>query len=208
MVGGSRKFAPNLVHRLLFVLNGLMAISSGVLSVQSTGHASKADLYKTLVEQLRSLIGGESDWIANLANAAALVFESLPDVNWAGFYLLKGDELVVGPFQGKVACVRIGMGKGVCGAAAQERRTVIVPDVHQFPGHIACDNVSRSEIVVPLIRNGELVGVLDIDSPSLSRFDDEDAAGLEEVVKVLAERKRNGEAAKGRDGRNEPARRR
>jgi L-methionine (R)-S-oxide reductase len=165
-----------------------MAISSGVLSVQSTGHNSKADLYKTLVEQLRSLIGSESDRIANLANAGALIFQSLSDVNWAGFYLLKGDQLVVGPFQGKVACVRIGMGKGVCGTAAQERRTVIVPDVHQFPGHIACDSASRSEIVVPLIRDGELIGVLDIDSPSLSRFDDEDAAGLEEVAKVLAER--------------------
>jgi L-methionine (R)-S-oxide reductase len=172
----------------LFVLNALMAISSGVLSVQSTGHDSKANLYKTLVEQLRSLIGSESDRIANLANAGALIFQSLSDVNWAGFYLLKGDQLVVGPFQGKVACVRIGMGKGVCGTAAQERRTVIVPDVHQFPGHIACDSASRSEIVVPLIRDGELIGVLDIDSPSLSRFDDEDAAGLEEVAKVLAER--------------------
>lgn len=146
---------------------------------------SKSHLYAQLASELKALIAEETDFIANLANAAALIYHGLPDLNWAGFYLLKGDELVVGPFQGKPACVRIAMGKGVCGAAAQERRTLIVRDVHQFAGHIACDAASNSEIVVPLIRGEELVGVLDLDSPLLARFDEEDGRGLEEIANVV-----------------------
>jgi GAF domain-containing protein len=181
-------FRPKLVQQLFFVLNALMtSVSSNVLSAQMRGQGTKAELYRIVAEQLQSLIRAESDWMANLANAAALIFQSLPDLNWAGFYLLKDGELVVGPFQGKVACVRIQIGKGVCGTAAETRKTVIVPDVHEFPGHIACDSASRSEIVVPLTREGELIGVLDLDSPSLARFDDEDAAGLEELAKVLVQ---------------------
>lgn len=147
--------------------------------------APKPLLYAQITRELRSLIAGEADFIANLANAAALLFHSLPDLNWAGFYLLKDGGLIVGPFQGKPACVRIALGKGVCGTAAQRRTTIIVPDVHAFPGHIACDAASNSEIVVPMIAHGALLGVLDIDSPSLARFDEEDQAGLEEVVAVL-----------------------
>ena len=180
-------FRPKLVQQLFFVLNALMtSVSSNVLSAQTGGQGTKAELYRIVAEQLQSLICAESDWIANLANTAALIFQSLPDLNWAGFYLLKDGELVVGPFQGKVACVRIQIGKGVCGTAAETRKTVIVPDVHEFPGHIACDSASRSEIVVPLIRQDELIGVLDLDSPSLGRFDDEDAVGLEAVAMLLA----------------------
>ena len=180
-------FHPKLVQQLFFMLNALMtSVSSNVLSAQTGGQGTKAELYRIVAEQLQSLIRAESDWIANLANAAALIFQSLPDLNWAGFYLLKDGELVVGPFQGKVACVRIQIGKGACGTAAETRKTVIVPDVHEFPGHIACDSASRSEIVVPLIRENELIGVLDLDSPSLGRFDDEDAVGLEAVAMVLA----------------------
>jgi len=180
---------PNLVQQLFFVLNAFMtSVSSNVLSAQTGGQGTKAELYRIVAEQLQSLIRAESDWIANLANSAALIFQSVPDLNWAGFYLLKDDELVVGPFQGKVACVRIQIGKGVCGTAAEQRKTVIIPDVHEFPGHIACDSASRSEVVVPLIRRGELIGVLDLDSPSLGRFDYEDAVGLEVVAKLLAEK--------------------
>jgi GAF domain-containing protein len=131
------------------------------------------------------LIAGETDLIANSANLAALLFAALPDVNWVGFYFLKDDQLVLGPFQGKPACTRIPLGKGVCGTAAGERRTIVVENVHEFPGHIACDAASNSEIVVPLIQAGRLLGVLDIDSPSLGRFDDEDRAGLETVVAAL-----------------------
>lgn len=145
----------------------------------------KPVLYEQLVAELHGLIAGERDWIANLANSAALIYHSLPDLNWAGFYLLKDGELVVGPFQGKPACVRIAIGKGVCGTAAAQRKTQVVRDVHEFPGHIACDAASNSEIVVPMIRNGELIGVLDLDSPKLARFDEEDRAGLEQFVAVL-----------------------
>ena len=145
----------------------------------------KAELYAQIDRQLASLIEGERDVIANLANSAALLYHSLPDVNWAGFYLLREGELVVGPFQGKPACVRIALGRGVCGTAAAERRTVIVRNVHDFPGHIACDAASNSEIVVPLLRDGALLGVLDIDSPQLSRFDETDRAGLERFVATL-----------------------
>jgi L-methionine (R)-S-oxide reductase len=146
----------------------------------------KPALYRELNRQLRSLIDNEPDRIANLANASALLFSSLPRLNWAGFYLLKQGELVVGPFQGKPACVRIAIGKGVCGTAALQRRTIIVPDVHAFPGHIACDTASASEIVVPIISTpGELLGVLDLDSPDRARFDEQDREGLQQFVAVL-----------------------
>ena len=146
----------------------------------------KPALYAALGEQLRALLHGEPDWIANLANTAALLYHSLPELNWAGFYLWKQDVLVVGPFQGKPACVRIALGKGVCGTAAQERRTLIVPDVHRFAGHIACDSASNAEIVVPLVTaGGELLGVLDLDSPQFNRFDEQDAAGLQGLVQIL-----------------------
>jgi GAF domain-containing protein len=145
----------------------------------------KPHLYVELASSLHALIVGESDWIANLANASALLYQTLPDLNWAGFYLLKNDELVVGPFQGKPACVRIAIGKGVCGTAAARRETIIVPNVDEFPGHIACDTASKSEIVVPMIRRDSLIGVLDLDSPKLGRFDAADREGLEKFVRVL-----------------------
>lgn len=145
----------------------------------------KPAFYAQLAREAAALIEGEPDWIANLANLAALLYHSLADVNWAGFYLLKGDTLVVGPFQGLPACVRIPTGKGVCGTAAAERRTIVVPNVHEFAGHIACDSASNSEIVVPMIKAGTLLGVLDIDSPKVGRFDEEDREGLERLVDVL-----------------------
>ena len=150
--------------------------------------ASKEELLADVVEQARALLAGERDATANAANLASLLFHALPDLNWAGFYWMKGGELVLGPFQGKPACVRIALGKGVCGTAARERRTVIVPDVEAFPGHIACDSASRSELVVPVIRHpGEgrdpiLLGVLDLDSPSLGRFGEAEARAMEHVV--------------------------
>ena len=142
-------------------------------------NADAATTYAHLLQALTGLVAGERDGIANLANAAALLYDTLPRVNWAGFYLMRGDELVVGPFQGRPACVRIALGRGVCGTAAAERRTVIVADVHAFPGHIACDAASQSEIVVPLISAGRLLGVLDLDSPVQNRFSAEDGRGLE-----------------------------
>jgi L-methionine (R)-S-oxide reductase len=145
----------------------------------------KQHLYIELAASLQALIEGETDWIANLANASALLYHALPDLNWAGFYLLQGDGLVVGPFQGKPACVRIPVGNGVCGTAAARRETIIVPNVHEFPGHIACDSASNAEIVVPMIRNGSLLGVLDLDSPTVGRFDAKDRDGLERFVAVL-----------------------
>lgn len=148
---------------------------------------SKSDFYAELEGQLRGLIGGESDPVANLANASALIFHSLPDLNWAGFYLMRGGELVVGPFQGHPACVRIAVGRGVCGTAVAEARTQLVPDVEAFPGHIPCDSASRSELVVPIIVDGRVVGVLDLDSPLLARFDADDAAGCERLVATLAQ---------------------
>lgn len=147
----------------------------------------KSDLYKQLAAQLSSLLAGESDLIANAANFSSLIFHSLPDLNWAGFYFVRDDELVLGPFQGRPACVRIAMGKGVCGTAAAEGATTIVPNVHEFPGHIACDAASNSEIVVPLMKGGRLIGVLDLDSPLYGRFEDEDAIGLNRLVSVLVE---------------------
>ena len=148
---------------------------------------SKAELYSLLDAQLRALIEQEPDAVANMANCAALLFHSLPDVNWVGFYMLKGNELVVGPFQGQPACVRIPLGRGVCGTAAERRSAIRVANVDEFPGHIACDSASRSEIVLPLINNsGILAGVLDLDSPKLDRFDAEDQAGLEAIAARVA----------------------
>ena len=146
---------------------------------------SKTELYDQLVSQLSSLLAGERDLIANAANFSSLIFQTLPDLNWAGFYFAKDGELVLGPFQGKPACVRIRLGQGVCGAGAAKCETVIVPNVHEFPGHIACDSASNSEIVVPLMKNSRLLGVLDLDSPLPSRFDQEDATGLENLVRIL-----------------------
>ena len=148
---------------------------------------SKTELYSELGIQLRALLADERDFIANAANFSSLLYHSLPDVNWVGFYLLKNNELVLGPFHGQPACVRIAMGKGVCGTAAELRQTVVVENVHEFPGHIACDSASNSEIVVPLIREGQLIGVLDLDSPSLSRFNDEDAKELNELANIFLE---------------------
>jgi GAF domain-containing protein len=146
----------------------------------------KGTLYRDLAQALEALIGDETDAVANMANAAGLIFESLPDLNWVGFYRNVGGELVLGPFQGRPACIRIPFGTGVCGAAAETRQVQRVEDVHAFPGHIACDSASNSEIVLPLIRDGELIGVLDLDSPSHARFDDEDEAGLRKIAGILA----------------------
>jgi len=146
---------------------------------------SKAELYANLSSQLRSLLEGERDLIANAANFASLVYHSLSDINWAGWYFEQDGELVLGPFQGKPACVRIAIGKGVCGTAAQQRETILVDDVHDFPGHIACDSASNSEIVIPLIGEGRLIGVFDVDSPSRARFDDDDARGLNDLVEIF-----------------------
>jgi GAF domain-containing protein len=148
---------------------------------------TKSELYDQLASQLTSLLAGERDLNANAANCSSLIFHSLPDLNWAGFYFLKEEELVLGPFQGKPACVRIALGQGVCGTAAAKRATVIVWNVHEFPGHIACDAASNSEIVMPIIKDQELFGVLDLDSHSLSRFDDDDARGLEQLVRIFVE---------------------
>jgi len=145
----------------------------------------KPAAYANLARQLAALLHGESDFIANAANTSALLWHTLPELNWAGVYRLVGSELVLGPFQGRPACVRIPVGRGVCGAAAAQRRTVVVPDVHAFSGHIACDAASRSEIVVPLLRGGALLGVLDLDSPRVNRFDAADQAGLEQVAAML-----------------------
>ncbi|RZM06020.1 MAG: GAF domain-containing protein [Sphingomonas sp.] len=149
---------------------------------------TKAELYHDLTGALDALTADEPDAIANMANAAALIWEYLPDLNWAGFYRLVEGELVLGPFQGKAACIRIALGKGVCGTAAQTRTTQLVADVHAFPGHIACDAASRSELVVPVVHDGRLIGVLDLDSPEPARFDAEDAAGCEALMAVLASR--------------------
>ena len=148
--------------------------------------ADKPALYRELAQWLESLVAGEPDPIANMANAAALIWESLPDLNWAGFYRNLGDELVLGPFQGRPACIRIPFGKGVCGTAAATRQAQRVEDVNAFPGHIACDSASASELVVPIVRDGELIAVLDLDSPSKGRFDAEDAAGCVALTEVLS----------------------
>ncbi len=143
---------------------------------------SKAERYVELAEALEGLLAGEPDPIANLANAAALVMDGLDELNWAGFYLMRGGELVLGPFQGKPACVRIPAGRGVCGTAVARRQSVLVEDVHAFPGHIACDAASRSELVVPLLRDGDVLGVIDLDSPDPARFDADDQAGVERIA--------------------------
>lgn len=145
---------------------------------------SKSEQYAELADQARGLLHDEYDRIANAANFSALVYGALADLNWAGFYFYDGRELVVGPFQGKPACVRIALDKGVCGAAASTRQTQVVADVHAFPGHIACDAASRSEIVVPLVVDGKLLGVFDVDSPKPARFDDDDRVGMEQLVKI------------------------
>ena len=148
--------------------------------------SDKASRYRELLPQLASLVDGEPDLIANLANICAALRECLPVASWVGFYIRRGSELVLGPFQGKIACVRIAFGRGVCGTAASERRTVIVPDVEKFPGHIACDAGSRSEIVVPIVRDGRVVAVLDLDSYELAAFDETDAAGLAPIAELAA----------------------
>ncbi|MFI8571244.1 GAF domain-containing protein [Stenotrophomonas bentonitica] len=153
----------------------------------STLTGSKPEQYGQLLAQARALVHGERDRIANAANLSSLVYHALPHLNWVGFYFFDGKELVVGPFQGLPACVRIPLDKGVCGAAASQRVTQRIEDVDAFPGHIACDSASRSELVVPLVHNGNLVGVFDLDSPSLARFDTEDQAGLEAIAAVFVE---------------------
>ena len=164
-----------------------------MFALQTAPTGTKSERYSELLEQARALLADERDRTANAANLAALIFHSLPELNWAGFYFLKGGELVLGPFQGKPACVRIAVGRGVCGTAARDRQTIVVPDVHAFPGHIACDSASRSEIVVPICRSraggkgNDVVGVLDVDSPVLRRFDAEDARGLEALAALFIE---------------------
>lgn len=146
---------------------------------------SKHELYHELAAELDGLLSGELDFVANAANAAAAIYHALPELNWAGFYFLRGGELVLGPFQGRPACVRIGLGKGVCGTAAEERRTMLVPDVEAFPGHIACDAASRSELVVPLFAGDALLGVLDLDSPVVGRFVEADREGCEMLARII-----------------------
>jgi L-methionine (R)-S-oxide reductase len=148
----------------------------------------KPTLYRQLNAQLDALFADETNGLANAANMCAVLYHGLPQLNWVGFYFLRGGELVLGPFQGKVACVRIALGHGVCGTAAQRRETLVVPDVDAFPGHIACDAASRSEIVVPLLQNGRLLGVLDVDSPELARFDGDDSDGLNAACSLLLEK--------------------
>ena len=153
--------------------------------VKSDPSLSKAETYREIRVQLTGLFSGERNGLANASNLCALLYQMLPDVNWVGFYFLQDGELVLGPFQGKVACVRIPLGRGVCGTAAERREILVVPDVNEFPGHIACDAASRSEIVVPLVKAGRLLGVLDLDSPHLARFDHEDRSGLTAAADVL-----------------------
>ncbi len=153
--------------------------------IHATAGLAKPEAYRELNAQLAAVLTGETDALANTANTAALLFQALPDLNWAGFYFLRGNELVLGPSQGKVACVRIALGRGVCGTAVQRRATVIVPDVHAFPGHIACDAASRSEIVVPILQGDRVLGVLDLDSPIPGRFDEDDRQGLETAVGLV-----------------------
>jgi L-methionine (R)-S-oxide reductase len=152
--------------------------------------ASKQDVYASLAQQLSGLLEGEPDAIANAANMSALLYDLLPGLNWAGFYFMRGSELVLGPFQGKTACVRIAVGRGVCGTAVEKKASMVVPDVHAFPGHIACDSASRSELVVPLIKGGQVLGVLDLDSPSPGRFDEDDRKGCERLVEIYLQASR------------------
>jgi GAF domain-containing protein len=157
-----------------------------VFATNDLSQLPKPDLYRELASQISALIRDETDAVANMSNAAALIFHSVPNLNWVGFYLLKGGELVLGPFQGRVACVRIALGRGAVGTAAEKRTTVRVADVNQFPGHIACDTASKSEIVVPLTSSdSHLLGVLDVDSAQLDRFDADDEAGFREIGKII-----------------------
>ncbi|MEO5492962.1 MAG: GAF domain-containing protein [Sphingomonas sp.] len=149
---------------------------------------SKPDLYRDVLAAIDAITAGEPDAIANMANAAAILWEYLPDLNWVGFYRNIGDELVLGPFMGKAACIRIPIGKGVCGTAAASRATQLVEDVHAFPGHIACDAASRSELVVPILDGDRVIAVIDLDSPTPARFDAEDAAGIEAIARMLSDR--------------------
>jgi GAF domain-containing protein len=162
-----------------------MEISSDIFS--TVNREDKTETYKFLSEQIALLLADERNSLANSANLSSLIFYTLPEINWAGFYWFKNGELVLGAFQGKPACVRIAVGRGVCGTAAKTRETLVVENVHEFPGHIACDSASNSEIVLPLVKNGELLGVLDIDSPVLKRFDETDQKGLEQAVKTFLE---------------------
>lgn len=155
------------------------------MDIPANDFRDKLKGYEGLALQLTGLLSGERDLIANAANTAALIYHALPDLSWAGFYFLRNGELILGPFQGRPACVRIALGKGVCGSAAARRETLVVPDVHAFPGHIACDAASRSEIVIPLAARHEIVGVLDVDSPKPSRFDATDAGGLERLAEIF-----------------------
>jgi GAF domain-containing protein len=156
-----------------------------MFEARAINHLNKAEMYREMAQQLEGLLAGERDAIANAANTSALLFQTLPDINWAGFYFLRtGGELVLGPFQGKPACVRIASGRGVCGAAVVRRQSVLVDDVLAFPGHIACDADSRAELVVPLMRCGEVFGVLDLDGPHPNRFDAEDQAGVERAAAI------------------------
>jgi len=158
-----------------------------VIGTSDLSKLPKPELYRELASQIAAVVEGETDPVANMANAAALIFHSVPRLNWAGFYLLKGGELVLGPFQGKPACVRIAFGRGVVGTSAEKRNVIRVADVNEFPGHIACDMSSRSEIVIPLVsEDSHLLGVLDIDSPELDRFDADDEAGFREIGKIIA----------------------
>jgi L-methionine (R)-S-oxide reductase len=158
-----------------------------MFAVATPSAAKKPEAYAELLAQARALLAGERDFTANSANLAALLFHSLEGLNWAGFYWMKGGGLVLGPFQGKPACVRIALGRGVCGTAAAAKRTVVVPDVHAFPGHIACDSASMSEVVVPVLAGERVIGVLDLDSPRPARFDEDDARGLEAIVAAFVE---------------------
>ena len=151
-------------------------------------NAPKSDMYRELVKSADALTSGETDGVANMSNIAALLWEFLPDVNWTGFYRVVDGELVLGPFQGKAACIRIPFGRGVCGTAAQTGETQLVEDVHAFPGHIACDANSASELVVPVMRDGQVIAVVDLDSPSRGRFDHDDALGIQSLVAVIADR--------------------
>ncbi len=158
-----------------------------MFALKTPAPGTTSERYPELLSQARALLEGERDFTANAANLASLVFHTLPELNWAGFYWMKGGELVLGPFQGKPACVRIALGRGVCGTAARERRTIVVQDVHAFPGHIACDSASQSELVVPIVHAGQVMGVLDLDSPRRERFSEADARGLEALMAVFLE---------------------
>jgi len=161
------------------------SISSPDWPIRSSSVKPLSPPYDQIVARVEALVAGENNFLANAANTAAVLYHQLPEVNWAGFYFRHGDELILGPFQGKAACVRIALGRGVCGTAALRQQPIVVPDVHRFPGHIACDPVSRSEIVVPLVWENEVIGVLDVDSPSPGRFTEDDQQGLQTVVSIL-----------------------